>query len=1062
MKEINTMFYEIRKVLNDNDCEGKLIALTSRPGMGKTTFSLNLMRNIVEWNETNVLFFSLESAKEKLMNILSNKWELAPKTLAKIYIDETASPSIDYIEEKICETNNLSVVFIDYIALIKDFTSGSQNAILTKLKNICKSKNVSIIYTCNLTRKLEQRIDKRPILSDLDEFTQKNADVIFALYRASYYTGDDPAAQLRALKNPSGELIEIPLFYDDKDRSFHYDVDCSFDKAPEKRVELSVHTKLSNDVSTIGVREAFDFAMFCGHKAIGFTNLNNVQDFPKIQNISKDYPDLKVVYGAKVFYEENGQGAPLVTLLIKNQKGVKNLYKIISSEIEDGIPGVVDIKVIEKHRENLLLGASGDLSDLFWAIHNEESPDEIKKTALRYDYIELFPSNDIKTRLVYKNIVKLGKELNIPVVATGDCHYYGQEDEIYRRVVKEFKGGADDNNQQYLRNTEDMLKAFAYLGEKDSYDVVIKNSNLIADMIEQVKPLSTDPSEFEIPGADDFITKEATSKAVFIYGGHLSPTIEERLNSELKIIKSNGFSSFYMLAHLLAKYAHENGQPTSSRGSVGSSFVAFLLGITNVNPLPPHYYCSDCALSELILDPDFCSGYDLKEKNCPICGKPLKRDGHNIPFESFMGFYGDMLPDIDLNFPSSFRENVLGYLCELFGEERILMAGTIQTLTPKVAEMYVNMYQETNDQKFEQKLADSIIINIDGVKRQESIHPGGVFILPEGKDACDYTPTKTLNNHSPIKKKTHLEFHSLHDNIYKADILGFIPLEILARIEKYTGVSSKDIDITDSKIYELFKDSRVIGIDSDEPATSGLPEFDINIVRNIIKQTKPSSFGDLVKISALSHGTNTWFYNAEELLKNNICNLSDLPASREDIYNHLISCGIERSLAFKIMQAVRKGRFMRSELYKDPEVVKAFASHNIPDWYMESLCKIRYMFPKAHAIEYVKMALTLAWYKIYYPAEFYAATLNVRYPDDKFEFLCRGKEAIKNQLEATRNFLIEEKGLVQFYKNDVPIDTKNGLFKECTERGILFKRNYDYYESDELYFVKDGIIFMNY
>lgn len=1062
MKEINTMFYEISEVLNDNDCEGKLIALSSRPGMGKTTFSLNLMRNIVEWNETNVLFFSLESSKEKLMNILSNKWELAPKTLAKIYIDETASPSINYIEEKICETNNLSVVFIDYIALIKDFTSGSQNAILTKLKNICKSKNVSIIYTCNLTRKLEQRIDKRPILSDLDEFTQKNADVIFALYRASYYTGDDPAAQLRALKNPSGELIEIPLFYDDKDRSFYYDVDCSFDKAPEKRVELSVHTKLSNDVSTIGVREAFDFARYCGHKAIGFTNLNNVQDFPEIQNVSKDYTDLKVIYGAKVFCEENGQGAPLVTLLIKNQKGVKNLYKIISSEIEDGIPGVVDIKVIEKHRENLLLGASGDLSDLFWAIHNEESPDEIKKTALRYDYIELFPSNDIKTRIVYKNIVKLGKELNIPVVATGDCHYYGQEDEIYRRVVKEFKGGCEDNNQQYLRNTEDMLKAFAYLGEKDSYDVVIKNPNLIADMIEQVKPLSTDISEFEIPGADDFITKEATSKAVFIYGGHLSPTIEERLNSELKIIKSNGFSSYYMLAHLLAKYAHENGQPTSSRGSVGSSFVAFLLGITNVNPLPPHYYCSDCALSELILDPDFCSGYDLKEKNCPICGKPLKRDGHNIPFESFMGFYGDMLPDIDLNFPSSFRENVLGYLCELFGEERILMAGTIQTLTPKVAEMYVNMYQETNDQKFEQKLADSIIINIDGVKRQESIHPGGVFILPEGKDACDYTPTKTLNNHSPIKKKTHLEFHSLHDNIYKADILGFIPLEILSLLEKYTGVSAKDININDSELYQLFKDSRIIGIESDEPATIGIPEFDSDFVRNIIKETHPENFGDLVKISGLCHGTNTWFYNAKELFENKVCKLKDIPATREDIYNHLVSCGVEKPLAFKIMQAVRKGRFMRSGLNKDPEVINALSSNNIPVWYVDSLCKIRYMFPKAHAVEYVRIALILGWYKIHYPAEFYAATLNIRYPDDKFEYLCLGKEAIDSRIERTNNYLIEEKGLVQFYKKDTPIDPKHQLFKECSDRGIKFKRNYNKYESDELYFVKDGIIFMNY
>lgn len=1060
MKKIYTLFHEIDEVLNDNEGEGKLIALASRPGMGKTTLSLNIANNIAMLNDTKVLFFSLESSKDKLIDILSNKWNLEAENLSKILIDETPAASVDYIEKKISKTPELSVVFIDYIALIKDFTDGSQDEILTKLKNICKSKNVSIIYTCNLNRRLEKRIDKRPILSDLDKYTQKNADAIFALYRAAYYIGNDPAAELRALKHPSGELIQIPLIYDDKCRSFYYDVDTSFDKAPEKRVELSVHTKLSDDVSTISVNDAFSYAMFGGYKAIAFTNARNVQDFPEIQKCAKEFDNIKVIYGARVLYEKDGWGAPAMTLLVKNQNGVKNLYKIISSKSED-LP-VIDIEIIEKYRENLLCSACGDLSELFWAFQNDDSREKIIALASNYDYIEIFPSNDIMTKVIYKKMVELGKELNIPVVATGDCHYYSKEDEISRRVVKEFKGGCEDNDQQYLRNTDEMLEAFAYLGEDDAYDVVVKNSNLIADMIDRVEPLSCDFPEFNMPGADDFITKEATSKAISIYGEHLSSIITERLNDELEFIKKNGFSSIYMLAHLLTKYARENGQPTNSRGAVGSSFVAFLLGITNVNPLLPHHYCSDCSLSAFHLDPDICSGYDIEEKNCPICGKPLIRDGQNIPYESFMGYNGDMVPDIDLNFPISFKNNVLQHLCILFGQDRLLLASNIQTLTPKVAEMYVNMYQETTDHEFDEKLANSITANVDGVKRKEAIHPCGVFILPEGKEACDYTPTARVDDGSPIKRKTHLDFHSLHDNIYKTDVLGVVHLEILSLLEKYTGVSAKDININDSELYQLFKDSRIIGIESDEPATIGIPEFDSDFVRNIIKETHPENFGDLVKISGLCHGTNTWFYNAKELFENKVCELKDIPATREDIYNHLVSCGVEKPLAFKIMQAVRKGRFMRSGLNKDPEVINALSSNNIPVWYVDSLCKIRYMFPKAHAVEYVRIALILGWYKIHYPAEFYAATLNIRYPDDKFEYLCLGKEAIDSRIERTNNYLIEEKGLVQFYKKDTPIDPKHQLFKECSDRGIKFKRNYNKYESDELYFVKDGIIFMNY
>lgn len=1054
MKKIKTLFHEIDEILNSNNGEGKLIALGSRPGMGKTTFSLNLMRNIVEKNETNVLFFSLESSKETLTNILCNKWELEHKTLlGNLYIDVTASPNINYIEEKICEANNLSVVFIDYIELIRDFTSGSQTAILTKLKNICKSKNVSIVYTCNLTSKLEQRIDKRPILNDLDEFTQKNADAIFALYRPSYYTGDDPIAELRALKHPSGELLEIPLVFDSKTLSLYYDIQFGLDDAPVKRVELSVHTKMSDDVSTISVQEAFDFADSCNHKAIAFTNYNNVQDFPEIQKISVKYDNLKVIYGARILYENDSGGAWATTLLIKNQQGVKNLYKLISSMTEMENTKIAHINSIEQYREHLLCSACGDLSELYCAFQAELPMDEIKVIAQRYDYFEIFPTNDIKTRSIYQKMVKLGKELNIPVVATGDCHYCSKEDEICRRVVKHFRGGAEDNYQQYLRNTNDMLNAFAYLGD-DAYDVVVTNSNLIADIIEKVYPISEAYPLLNIPDADKCIYVESSTVLSSIYGTNPPDIISKRYKTEMDRIVNNGYASIYMLSHLITKHSHTNGYPTTSRGAVGSSFIAYLLGITNVNPLPPHYYCKNCKHIEFINDNSVYSGDDLPQKNCPICGKKLSSDGHNIPFETFLGLNGDKVPDIDLNFSESFHDDTLIYLCDMFGEERILRAGTISSLFEKISDMYVKMYEEVTGVEFDYEHSEIIKYKIDNIKRKEGVHPCGVFIIPEGTEICDFTPINTIETNDRIKKCSHFSFHALQDCIYKADILGFIPLEILYRLQKLTGTSQQDIDFNDPKLYELFKDSRSIGIDSDKPATLGIPEFETEFVRNMIKQIKPKCFGDLVKISGLSHGTAVWLNNAEELLKNNICEFKDLAASRDDVYNYLKSCGFKRHIAFKVSEAVRKGIFERRGINKEPEIVEEFKSHNIPDWYMESLCKIRYMFPKAHSVEYVKTALTLAWYKIYYPTEFYAVTFNVRFPDRDYSFLCGGLEAINQYLEDVKLPFGSEK--------EDSIDRELNLFKECAERGIVLECNTNIDNCSEPYSISNGKILLNY
>jgi len=1053
MKKIKTLFYEIDEILNSNNGEGKLIALGSRPGMGKTTLLLNILQSTMLINYIDVLIFSIELSKSNVIERLSKAQPLTPDKLEKIHIDETSSPSIDYIEKIISEHNNPKVIFLDYIELVNDYTKGHQADILSRLKKICKEMGVHIIYTRQLPRSLEERIDKRPITKDIDEITLKTVDAMFALYRPAYYTGDDPIAELRALKHPSGELLEIPLFFDDKQLSFYYDIQFSLDEAPVKRVELSVHTKMSDDVSAISVQEALDFADSCNHKAIAFTNYNNVQDFPEIRNLSAKYDNLKVIYGARLLYENDEGGAWVTTLLIKNQQGVKNLYKLISSMTEMGNTKIAHINSIEQYREHLLRSACGDLSELYCAFQAELPMDEIKAIAQRYDYIEIFPTNDIITRTIYQKIVELGKDLNIPVVATGDCHYYSKDDEICRRIVKHFRGGAEDNDQQYLRNTNDMLKAFAYLGD-DAYDVVVTNSNLIADIIEKVYPIAEAYPLLNIPDADKYIYVESSTMLSSIYGTNPPDIISKRYKAEMDRIINNGYASIYMLSHLITKFSHNNGFPTCSRGSVGSSFIAFLLGITNVNPLQPHYYCENCKHIEFINDNSVYSGDDLPQKHCPVCGQRLNSDGHNIPYETFMGLNGDKVADIDLNFSESFHDDALNYLCDMFGEERILRAGTISSLVEKISDMYVKMYEEVTGVEFDYEHSEIIKYKIDNIKRKEGVHPCGVFIIPEGTEICDFTPINTIETNDKIKKCSHFSFHALHDCIYKADILGFIPLEILYRLQKLTGTSQQDIDFNDPKLYELFKDSRSIGINSDEPATLGIPEFETEFVRNMIKQIKPKCFGDLVKISGLSHGTAVWLNNAEELLKNNICEFKDLAASRDDVYNYLKSCGFKRHIAYKVSEAVRKGIFERRGINKEPEIVEEFKSHNIPDWYMESLCKIRYMFPKAHSVEYVKTALTLAWYKIYYPTEFYAVTFNVRFPDRDYSFLCGGLEAI--------NKYIEDCNLPFGSEKEDSIDRELNLFKECAERGIVFECNTNKENCTEPYSVSNGKILLNY
>ena len=958
MKKFNTLFHEIDEALNYNNCEGKLIALASRPGMGKSTLLLDILLNTVSLNSSDVLLFTMEMSQLQVIKRLLAKESLSDEKLNRMHVDETSAPSIDYIEKKILEFDNLDMVFIDSIDLIKNYTNGAQEEIMHRLKSICKDRNISIIYTCQLNRLPEQRIDNQPILSDIDVFVRENADAIFVLYRPSYYCGDDPIAQLRSLKNMSGELWEVPLVFNAEKESFEDIVDYTVDYEHEKRVELSVHTKMSDDVSTIGVQDAIDFALKNKHKAIAFTNLNNVQDFPLIQKIAKKHSELKVIYGARVLYETDIGGPYAMTLLVKNQKGVKNLYEIISSMKNMCNSKITNINSIEQSRENLLCSACGDLSELFRAIENKKTSGEIISIAKKYDYFEIFPTNDIKTRLIYKKIVELANELNIPVVATGDCHYCKKSDEICRRVVKEFKGGCEDNNQQYLRNTKEMLSAFAYLGE-GAHDVVVVNSNLIAEAIDRIDPLQIRFPELCINDAEKRFLKEIKVKVATLYGANISNIVSKRLEKEFNYIINYDFTSIYMLAHFVAKYARDNNRLIYSPGAVGSSFVAYLLGITNINPLPAHYRCSCCNHIEFSQSEGVYSCLDLPQKQCPYCGKKMLTDGHNIPFESFMGVDGNKVPRIDFIVEESFKDNILQYICDMFGKERVLQANCISPLTEYAANMYVKMYQETTNREFDYKLESYIKNQIIGTKRKETLHPGGLIIIPTDNDICDYTPFNVKDNDDIITQSSHFDFYDIRDTVFNFNILGSKRLENLSRIQKLTGVSLSDIDIMHSEILDVFKDMD----------TSGIPEFDSEFMRDLLSRIKPQKHSELIKIIGFALGVNTWNANGEHLIEKGI-SISNIPTLKEDVMNDLLCVGVERRDAFKMLESVRKGLIFKNKVSEEHKQFFKEISSPLGENFFGFCSKVGYMFPKAHAIEYVIIALYYAWFKKHYPKEF--------------------------------------------------------------------------------------------
>ena len=823
------------------------------------------------------------------------------------------------------------------------------------------------------------------------------------------------------------------------------------DNAPEKRVELHLHTNMSAMDGMTSAKELVSRAIAWGHKAIAITDHGVVQAFPEACNTAAK-AGIKIIYGMEgylvdddAFYDDYGFGVDdeipaeyiekvraektyHIIIIAKNTQGLKNLYKLITDsnlKFFKRRPRIPRHRLMQ-FREGLIIGSACEAGELYRALVDRKSDDDILRIASFYDYLEIQPNGNNAFMLrsqderyerfktvedlenVDRQIIHIADKLGKMVVATCDVHFIDPGNAVFREILMTSMGFSDASQQAplYFRTTEEMLAEFAYLGEETAKEVVITNPNKIADLCESGMtpfPRGTFPPSLE--GADEDLTRICWERTKKDYGDPVPENVAKRLEKELKSIISNGFGVLYMIAQKLVQNSEEHGYYVGSRGSVGSSFVAHAAGISEVNPLPPHYICKKCKHSEFFMDGSVGSGYDLPPKDCPNCGIPMHRDGHDIPFETFLGFKGDKQPDIDLNFSGEYQFYAHRYTEELFGIDHTFKAGTIGTIADKTAYGFVKKWLEVKGITVNRAEEDRLTKGCTGVKRTTGQHPGGMVVVPASNDAEDFTPIQhPADDVSGGLRTTHFDFHSLHDTILKLDNLGHDVPTLYRHLEDSTGINVFDVDICDPKLYELLTSPEPLGVTAEEigceTGTLSLPELGTPFVRGMLMEAKPKNFSDMLQISGLSHGTDVWLGNAQELIKNKICSISEVIGTRDNIMVYLMHKGLEPDMAFKIMEIVRKGN--ATKLLTEAHI-KAMKEHNVPDWYIDSCMKIKYMFPKAHAAAYVSAAMRLAWYKVYKPTEYYATYMTVRGEDLDTVAIMEGRGAVKQLMNSILN-----------------------------------------------------------
>lgn len=753
-------------------------------------------------------------------------------------------------------------------------------------------------------------------------------------------------------------------------------------------------------------------------------------------------------------------------ILVQNQVGLKNLYKLISYSFLDHFyrrPLMPRSELI-KHREGLIFGSACEAGELFHAVVEGKPFEELKRIADFYDYLEIQPidnnrfmiakgiAEDEETLRDYnRTILKLADALGKPCCATGDVHFLDPEDEAYRRILMAGQGFPDADNQAplYLKTTEEMLKEFAYLGEDRAYEVVITNPNKIADMLDPIRPIPRENYPPKIEGSAEELETMCREKAKRMYGDPLPEIVQARLDRELKSIIGNGYDVMYMIAQKLVSKSLQDGYLVGSRGSVGSSLVAFMSDITEVNSLAPHYLCPECKYFELHENEGVGCGVCLPDKVCPRCGTPLKKEGFSVPFETFLGFNGDKVPDIDLNFSGEYQPHIHKYTGELFGHDHVFRAGTIATVAEKTAYGYVKKYMEERGIECSRAEENRLAAGCTGIRRTTGQHPGGIVVVPKEVEIYDFCPVQhPADDPTSDIITTHFEYHSIDANLLKLDELGHDDPTIIKHLEDLTGVNAQEIPLDDPDVMSLFTSNKALHYVDDAPdpilgdlGCLAVPEFGTKFVRGMVKDTKPTTFDDLLCISGLSHGTDVWLGNAADLVASGIP-LNECICCRDDIMNYLIGKGVEPKLAFQTMESVRKGKGLK------PEMEEAMKANNVPDWYIDSCKKIKYMFPKAHAVAYVMMAFRIAWFKVHKPLAFYSAYFSVRAKGFDASCMIKGDAVCLDKIRELHRKDVDK--TISAAEKDT--QTTLEVCHEFYKRGFIFEPM-DVYKSDATKFI---------
>ena len=1049
---------EIPKILKKDLSNEKMVELhthTTMSQMDGITPAKELIKRILNYEHKAVAItdHSVVQAYPDIMDAVSGK-DIKAIYGCEIYMIEDTQEHIKI--NQIADFNDEYVIFD-----IETTGFSNKNDAITEIGAV-KIKNCEIVDTfsqlINPQRPIPEKIQKltgitdelvadKPVIEQvLPQFLEFCKNTVLVAHNSDFDTG--------FIREKSSQ------------QNFEYNFD-AIDTLVLSRLimtELKNH-KLNTIAKELGVslenhHRAVDDATATAHiflkfieklKNMDIENFNDINDKIKNVDISKIRPSNAVV-------------------LAKNQEGIKDLYKLISlshTKYLQGTLPTVPKSVLKSYRQNLLIGGGFYESDVFSAILSNNPIEDIENMVEFYDYIEVNPADTMislvseervkdleEIKSITKRIISIADKKEKIVVASSNMHYLDEKEQLYRKILKASikKRDENPNNRLHLRTTDEMLEEFSYLGEDIARKIVIENTNKIADIVKETIPVPSGTFPPIIEGSDEELRTMCYNKAKRIYSDNLPEIVEKRLEKELNSIITNGYAVMYIIAQKLVTKSLSDGYLVGSRGSVGSSLAAYMSDITEVNALPPHYICANCKNSEFVTDGSYATGADMPDKNCPVCNKKYIKDGFDIPFETFLGFEGDKEPDIDLNFAGEYQPNAHRYTQELFGDEYVYRAGTIGTVAEKTAFGFIKKYEEEFNEKFSSAYIEVLQKNCTGVKRTSGQHPGGVMVVPKYKDIYDFSPIQyPANDKKSGVLTTHFDYHSISGRILKLDILGHDGPSIIKQLEEITNTNGTQVPLDDKSTMSLFKNTEALNCSLEEidcpTGTLGIPEFGTKFVRQMLVDTKPTTFGELVRIAGLSHGTDVWLNNAQDLVRNNTATLKEVISTRDDIMNYLIQQGLKPKTSFKIMEDVRKGKGLKEEYEKDMKEQK------VPNWYIDSCKKIKYMFPKAHAAAYVMLSYRIAYYKIFYPQAFYATYFTTKVADFDINIVSKGRDAILSKIKDINmlgnDATVKEKGMLSVLE----------LAFEMSQRNIKIEK-VDLYKSDSKKFIvtQDGKI----